>query len=137
MVNVAPTATPTPTPTPTATPTPTPEPTITPTPTPTPTPVYTGKYYALTFSDYGVTGQRLAVYNNSSFVGEYNSSSTIFIDDLQDYVITFKPSVSGDLLSDPFRFVDSVKNYLPTLLVWGFILLILLGICLIIKRVIF
>ena len=87
----------------------------------------------VTFSDYGLTSQQILIYNNTALVGEVNSTGTIAINDGENYVFVLKPMASTDFFNDPFKFVDLIKAYIPTIIVILIALFIGVGIVIIIK----
>ena len=90
---------------------------------------------SITFSDYGLTNQKILLYNTTTLVGEYNTSSTINLDPDQNYVATFAPNTFMDFIGNPLLIVQ----YLSTLYPFGFDiaigLLILAGVILLFKRI--
>ena len=133
------TATPTPTIAPTATPTPTPTATPTATPLPTPTPITTPvpENYSITFSDYNIAGRVLEVYQNGTYIGEVNSSSTVTISNYSDYQFIIKPMASNYFMdSGPSGLLSYIQANTGLIVVLIILLFIVIGIIAVIRRVI-
>lgn len=90
---------------------------------------------SITFSDFGLGAQTIIIYNvNGTLIEETNSTSTVSLNSIHDYVFVLQPT-KMNLLNDPFQAVDLVLAYIPAGFSWVLVFVVAAGVLLLIKKV--
>ncbi|UUX92081.1 hypothetical protein [Methanoplanus endosymbiosus] len=72
----------------------------------------------ISFSDMGIEqNQKILIYApyadyNETFIGEYNTTATVILDEDNHYVMVFKPD-TWDTLNDPLNAIELFKASVP------------------------
>jgi len=101
--------------------------------------VQTANAVTITFSDLDLVGaKKILIYNQSGgFIGEFNTTDTVNLNNTDSYIIVFKPSVQEAYFKDPLgRMTEFAKANLPVIMVFMGYIAFVVGMVIIVSRAI-